>query len=134
MSAHRPISQVYRAGFAFRTLVGAGNMMAGLGIVVLARWAPPALAVLPPILVLLYVVYRAYLGASRDVELWRQLEIATKDMTQLDGVAVPNAVLRHAVDLFQADWAELVVPDEQGRPRTFCLPRAGEADRPFRIL
>jgi diguanylate cyclase (GGDEF)-like protein len=134
ISAQRPIRSVHAAGFAFRTLVGAGNIVAGLAIVVLARWAPPALAVLPPILFLLFVVYRGYLGASRDCELWRKLELATKEMTQLDETAVTDAVLRHAVDLFQADWAELVIPDHDGRPRTFSHPPAGSEGAPFRLL
>jgi diguanylate cyclase (GGDEF)-like protein len=122
LSAGRPVRSVYRAGFAFRTLVGAGNLVAGLGIVVLARWAPPALGVLPPMLVLLYVVYRGYLGAARDCELWRQLEIASKEMTQLDLATVADAVLRHAIEVFQADWAELVITDNDGRPKTYARP------------
>jgi diguanylate cyclase (GGDEF)-like protein len=134
LSAGRPVREIYRAGLTFRTLVGVGNLAAGLGIVVLARWAPPALAVLPPILVLLYVVYRGYLGASRDVELWRQLETATKEMTQLDENAVAEAVLRHAIQLFQADWAELVLTDRDGRTKTFSRSLDGEDDRPFRLL
>ncbi|MFL6239264.1 MAG: putative bifunctional diguanylate cyclase/phosphodiesterase [Actinomycetes bacterium] len=134
LAAHRPIREIYCKAFALRSVVGIGNLIAGLGIVVLARWSPPALAVLPPILVLLYVVYRGYLSATRDVELWRQLEIATKEITQLDERAVADAVLRNAVELFQADWAELVIPDEEGRPKTYSEPKSSASGRPFQIL
>src|SRR5436190_246962 len=129
MSAQEPIRKVYKAGLTFRSLVGAGNVVAGLAIVVLARWAPPALAVLPPSLVLLFIVSRGYLGASRDCAVWRKLEIATKEMTRLGEHAVAEAVLRHAVDLFQSDWAELVIPDHDGRPRTYTHPEAGTENR-----
>jgi diguanylate cyclase (GGDEF)-like protein len=120
MSAGRRIRDVYAAGAIFRTWVGAANIAAGIAIVVMARWAPPALAVLPPILGLLYVVYRGYLGASRDVAYWRQLETATKELNQLDGDAVAQAALRHAQALFQATWVELVLTDS-GQPVTYRI-------------
>jgi diguanylate cyclase (GGDEF)-like protein len=128
LAAGRRIRDVYAAGVVFRTSVGAANIAAGVAIVVMARWAPPALAVLPPILALLYAVYRGYLGASRDVNYWRQLETATKDLNQLDEEAVAQAALRHAKALFQAAWVELVLTDA-GRSVTHRLgeqPSAGE--------
>jgi diguanylate cyclase (GGDEF)-like protein len=120
MSAGRRIRDVYAAGAVFRTLVGVANIAAGIAIVVMARWAPPALAVLPPILGLLYFTYRAYLSASRDVDYWRQLETATKELNQLDENAVAQAALRHAQALFQATWVELVLTDAE-RPVTHRL-------------
>ena len=102
-----PFAEVYAQGVWMRTLVCVGNAVVGLGVVSLASLSTRALIGLPPLLVVMYVVYRGYLQAMQERDVWQQLESAARELNRLDETEVACAAVNRACQLFKADWVEL---------------------------
>lgn len=114
---------IYRQGAVMRTIVCGGNIAVGLFVVLVGQWSARALLLLPPILVVVYLLYRGYLRANQERDVWRQLEVATRELNVLDEKELVAAALRRAQQLFRTDTVELVLTDGQaeGASRLFVL-------------
>lgn len=106
-SQRLPVSVVVRRALRVRVLVAMGNIVAGLSVLMLARWDWHTIVPLPPLAITLFGAYRGFLVVTESRDSWQRLEIASKDLAQLDEAALADAALRHAEELFRADWAEL---------------------------
>ena len=113
--------QLWLNGAATRTLIAAGNIVVGIAVVAVGALSPRALLFMPPVLITLYVLYRAYLRAMQERDVWRQLEAATRELNLLDELGVAGAALRRALQLFRADRVELVLDVPGSGSRTFTL-------------
>ena len=116
-----PFSTVYGKGWRLRLLVLVGNVMVGLSVLAGARWSQPTMIVLPPLVALVYAVYRGYLRALQDRDVWQQLEAAGKELSRLDEGEVAEAAVVRAASLFEADVIELSLApaDESGSSRVY---------------
>jgi len=114
---------IYLQGALMRTLVCVGNVVVGVFIVVVGDWNVRVLALLPPILVVVYLLYRGYLRANQERDVWRQLEVATRELNVLDEQELVASALRRAQQLFRTDTVELVLTDghPEGASRLFVL-------------
>lgn len=115
-SQRLPVPVVVRRALRVRILVATGNIVAGLSVLLLARWDWHTLVPLPPLAVTLFGAYRGYLVVTESRDSWQRLEIASKDLAQLDETALAEAALRHAEALFRTDWAELALDGSDQLP------------------
>jgi diguanylate cyclase (GGDEF)-like protein len=113
-----PFRQVYGKGFPLRLVICVGNAVVGLGVVAVALWSPRALFLVPPVLAVLHVVYRGYLHAMQERDVWQQLEGAARELNRLDEREVAEAAIKRACQLLNADWVELVLAADAVRKQT----------------
>jgi diguanylate cyclase (GGDEF)-like protein len=106
-----PFRSIYAQGALMRTVVCAGNVGVGVFIVVVGHWNTRVLLLLPPILVVVYLLYRGYLRANQERDVWRQLEVATRELNVLDEKELVASALRRAQQLFRTDTVELLLTD-----------------------
>jgi diguanylate cyclase len=113
-------------------MVFAGNVALAAGVLVLVARRPSTLLLLPPVMLAVYLVYRGYLAARQERDIWRQLEAATRELNVLEEEQVAAAALARACQLFRVDGAELLVARGASRPgRLYHLdPGGGLAVRP----
>jgi diguanylate cyclase (GGDEF)-like protein len=110
-------------GLKFGMLVG--NTVIAL-LLVSVPWHGSVSVLMPFSMILLYLTYRAYYRALEDGDVWRQLDAAAKELTVLDGSDVAAAAVARAVNIFSAEFAELVLgPDQDGGARLFRYDRDG---------
>jgi diguanylate cyclase len=119
-----PFRSIYAQGAVMRSLVCIGNIAVGLSIVLVGTWNPRALALLPPVLAVLYFLYRGYLSANEERDVWQQLERATRELNLLEQGEIAGAALRRAKQLFRTDRVELLL-DAGGRPQMYTLDAEG---------
>jgi diguanylate cyclase (GGDEF)-like protein len=122
-------------------VVWAGNVTTALGALLLAERSRSALWVLPPVLLAVWGVYRAYLAASQERDAWQQLEASARDLNRLEEAEVARAALAHAQRMFRTDDVVLALPARKGRvDRAYslsadgsllCLADPGESRTPF---
>ena len=96
----------HAAGLRLLNLLG--NTCVGIGVVALARWSPITLAVLPPVLVALSLLYRTTLRSTQEADAWQQLNTAADELSRLDEELLSDAIVYHAQRLFRPDRAELL--------------------------
>jgi diguanylate cyclase (GGDEF)-like protein len=111
----------FAKGAATRTLIGASNIVVGLLVVVAGSMDSRSMLLTPPVLLTLYMLYRAYLRAMQERDVWRQLEAATRELNLLDEAEVAAAALRRARQLFRADTVELALVRPGGGSRTYLV-------------
>ena len=116
---------IYREGALLRTIVCAGNIAVACFIVVVGHWNVRALLLLPPVLICLYLLYRGYLRANQERDVWQQLEVATRELNVLDESALVSAALLRAQQLFRTDTVELVLSAAAGATRLYVLDGDG---------
>ncbi len=114
LAGRAPFGSIYGKGLLLRTLVCLGNTTAGVAVVVMVQWSRPSVLVLPPLLLLLFMSYRGYLRAMHERDTWQQLERASRELNQLDEVAVATAAIVRAAQLLQADVVQVTVENEHG--------------------
>ncbi|MGB8650178.1 MAG: EAL domain-containing protein [Mycobacteriales bacterium] len=118
--------EVLRDGARMTTFVWSGNLTCAGALLYLAERSPSTLLAMPPVMVAVYVVYRAYLGASQERDAWQQLESATRELNKLDEREVVEAALSRARQLFRTDDVALDLVGLGDRPaRTYVLDGAG---------
>lgn len=100
---------VVRRALGINLLVAAVNLTIGINVLILGRWDWRTLLPLPAFVVTVLGTYRGYLLAVDSRDTWQRLELAGKDLNQLDEAALVEAVLHHAGRIFLADWAELAL-------------------------
>jgi two-component system phosphate regulon sensor histidine kinase PhoR len=111
------VRDVLGRGALLQSLVWVGNTVAGIGLGIVARQSPGALAALPFFLALLYLAYRAYLRAGEDRDTWEVLQDTSRDLSRLRRSEIAGVVVERAAALFQADFVELMLVDEAVPPR-----------------
>ncbi|MCU1589727.1 MAG: diguanylate cyclase, partial [Frankiales bacterium] len=131
-------SRVLREGVRMSALVWAGNVVVGSGVLVLLDRSPTTLASLPLVLAAVFLAYRGYLSARQERDMWQQLEVATRELNQLEESEIAEAALRRAQHLFGVDAGELQLAGGARRPpRVYLMSadgsivcRPGPARRP----
>ena len=121
-----PFTEMYRQGALMRSVVAVGNLGVGLFIALVGHWNVRALFLLPPVLIVLYFLYRGYLRANQERDVWQQLEVATRELNMLQEQDVAAAAIRRAQQLFRTDAAELVLAGSGGSSRAYALDDTGE--------
>ena len=121
LSQHRSVLGVYRDALGIKLLSQAGNMAAALVAVLLVRFDPRVLIVLPTLAFCLQQAYESRLRGQKEREDWQGLLEATRALADLDERVVLARAAAEATRLFGADGAEielvdgrLVRGDEQG--------------------
>jgi hypothetical protein len=102
-----PVRAVVRSSGPVFAIVAAGNIAVAAFVLLLEERSPVALMALPPVMFGVYLLYRGYLGAMQERDVWRQLEAATRELNLLEESDVASAALRRASHLFRTDRVEL---------------------------
>src|SRR5438067_4373601 len=103
-----------------------GNTFIAL-LLVSVPWRGSVSILMPFCMILLYLTYRAYHHALEESDVWRQLDAAARELTVLDRSNVAAAAVARAVNLFNAEFAELVLTSgEDHDTLVFRHERAGE--------
>ncbi|MCW2598953.1 MAG: bifunctional diguanylate cyclase/phosphodiesterase [Frankiales bacterium] len=141
VSTHRSWVSVIADSMQLAVVVWAGNVTCAFGVLVLAAHSPTLLWAMPPAMLAVWAVYRAYLKASQDSDAWQQLEAAARELNKLEEVEVARAALSHARRMFRTENVVLVLPARGSRPdRVYsldtegvllCSPDRGESRAPF---
>ncbi len=121
LSQRRSVLGVYRDALGIKLLSQAGNVAAALVAVLLVRFDPRVLIVLPTLAFCLQQAYESRLRGQKEREDWQGLLEATRALADLDERVVLARAAAEATRLFGADGAEielvdgrLVRGDEQG--------------------
>ncbi|HET9443643.1 MAG TPA: hypothetical protein VFO65_09980, partial [Acidimicrobiales bacterium] len=122
------LRDVYLKGLHLNTLVWAGNTAVGILLVVMARYRG-VLVVFPVLVAMLYVVYRSYLRAMHERDTWQVLQSASRDLLATEARDVATVVLDRTPDLFQAEFVELLVLDDERGAHASLFRWSGGADR-----
>jgi diguanylate cyclase (GGDEF)-like protein len=116
------VRTVLRQNAHMLLLVYVGNLVCAGGVLYLNERSSSALLALPPLMIGVYLVYRGYLRASQERDVWRQLEAAARELNQLDEQRVAERVVARAKELLRANDVELVLfASGTRRPRTYVL-------------
>ncbi len=122
--------QMLRQGLRMSVVVWAGNLVVGGAVLILLERSPSTLVALPPLMLVLFVAYRGCLRALQERDVWRQLEMATRELNVLDEGHVATAALQRASQLFRTDNVELLLhATSQSPARLYTLDGNGLAVR-----
>lgn len=120
-----PMVGLWRAALWRKTPMSAGNVLVGLGVVILAdmdwRW----LWTLPLLLVLLHATYASRLRVLEHRRMWQAFARATRALNQPEVEAVGVAGVAGALDVFAVGRAELEM-EEPDRERRWTGEHSGE--------
>jgi diguanylate cyclase (GGDEF)-like protein len=105
----RPLRRTLREAAGRSTAIAVGNVALGCAVVALARWSPPTLIVLPPVLVGLVAVYRLHVASTRQRDSWRLLNAAARELADLDEDAVTTRAHALAQQIFRPDGVEIMI-------------------------
>jgi diguanylate cyclase (GGDEF)-like protein len=123
----RSVVFVLRDGIRASLLVSVGNMTCALGLLELAVQSTMALWLIPPVMAMLLVGYRAFLLTGEDRDAWQQLEAAGRELNLLDEEQLAQAALSRASHMFRTDDVVLVLRARSGRvDRAYSLAADGE--------
>ena len=109
--------KVHSEGFILSLMVWAGNTAVGILFVVIAGTAPAMLAVLPVPFGMLLLLYRSYHRAMRERDTWEVLQQASRELLLVDEDELARVVLTRTAALFKAEFAELVLAEDEGCTR-----------------
>ncbi len=101
-------------------LMFAGNVALPVGVLVVQEGSPGLLLGVPPLALVLFLTYRAYLRAGQERDVWRQLEVASRELNRLEADEVATAALRRARVLFRCDDVELRLDPRGARGVRVC--------------
>jgi diguanylate cyclase (GGDEF)-like protein len=117
---------VVREGSRMSAFVWLGNVVVGGGVLILLEHSPTTLATLPLVLAAVFFAYRGYLSARQERDMWQQLEVATRELNQLEETEIAVAALRRAQHLFGIETGELQLSGGARRPpRVYLLAADG---------
>jgi diguanylate cyclase (GGDEF)-like protein len=123
-----PVLPVIRTSSVMFLIVATGNLALAGSILLLAEYSRATLVALPPLMAGVYVMYRGYLVAMQERDVWQQLEAATRELNGLEESEVAAAALSRATQLFRTDRAELLLARTARRQaRIYSLD---DGDRP----
>jgi diguanylate cyclase (GGDEF)-like protein len=103
-----------------------GNVIVGLGAVVVLDTAPVWLLAFPPALWLLQRTYRYHLRAEDERRIWQAFAAATRTLGGLSEHDVAVAGVRGARGVFGAARVELDVAQPDGSRRRYAAGRSGD--------
>ena len=107
---------VHISGFRASALIWLSNSVLGGALVWTASIQPFALVIVPIVLSVLFLGYRAYLQALRDRDTWDRLQAASRRLLVADAGDLAEEALTSAMALLRAEYAELaLVEAEPGR-------------------
>jgi diguanylate cyclase (GGDEF)-like protein len=107
--ANRVTPAVLARGIGPRALLPLAGLAVGLVAVALGVTTVRWLAVVPPLLWLLYEVYRDRRRVGRERRSWQAFAAATHDLNRLDAPAVIASAVRGALRLFAPDAVEIAL-------------------------
>ena len=116
---------VYTKGLLLCGVVWLGNTALGLLLVVLGQFQPVTLLLVPVLLGLLFIVYWSYLRAMHERDVWQVLQGTSRQLLRLDPVEVAHIVLARTPGLFEAQFVELLLVDNEAATEAVGY-RAGE--------
>ena len=122
--AGRSAGAVFRRGLPLDLCVLAGNTALAL-LLVTAPWRGTTVVLVPLSAVLLYLVYRGYVRALDERDVWQHLDRAAKETSSLDEHDVAESAVKLAADVFGAQVVELAVAGVGARP---IVVSVGDAD------
>jgi diguanylate cyclase (GGDEF)-like protein len=122
-----PLRAVVREGIALKIAVLVGNTAAAV-LVVDIPWHGSVAVLVAFCFLLLFAAYAGYHRAVQESDVWKQLDAATKELTQLDVAAVAAAAVTRAVQLFNIEHAELWLVSESSS--TARVYRCVDGERP----
>jgi diguanylate cyclase (GGDEF)-like protein len=122
-----PVLPVIRTSSPMFLVVATGNLAVAGSILLLAEQSPATLVALPPLMGGVYVMYRGYLVAMQERDVWQQLE-ATRELNGLEESEIAAAALTRATHLFRTDRAELVLAGTPRRQTRIYSFSDGDAD------
>ncbi len=122
-SSGRSLVSVVRKGLTLKLAVLAGNTIVAL-LLVTAPWRGSTVVLVPFSVVLLYLVYRSYLRALDERDIWQQLDRTAKEISSLDEHEVAATAVARAAELFGAAVVELAVVPPAGTPVQVLVQRA----------
>jgi diguanylate cyclase (GGDEF)-like protein len=94
-------------------LTAVGNTTLGLAILAIGRWSPFTLLILPPVLLALWLAYRASHRSIQQRDAWRQLNEAAEQLAELDERMIAEQAEARARQLFSLpDDVELILRPE----------------------
>ena len=107
-------------------LVSVGNLVCAAAVLFLAERSRATLLGIPPVMLAVLMVYRGYLRASQERDVWRQLEAASRELNQLEEQAVATAALLRVRELLRTNEADLLLLGRGSRPsRAYRLDGEG---------
>jgi len=114
LSQNQAFFRTLRVGLGLELLTGTGNVGAALVIVAVTGFDAWLLATVPMLLIALQLSYHSRLRGQQERETWTRLEQTTRAFTQLDPAAVAEAAIDGILELFQADWVEVLFRGPDG--------------------
>lgn len=102
---------VFRQGGLLRLISYVGNTSVALVMVFLFEVSALSVALLPAVLVAMYLGYKGYLRMTEDRDMWRVLQVTSRDLNRLQQSDIADVVLDRAASLFRAEFVELMLVD-----------------------
>ena len=115
LSQQTEFFRVFTRTLPLSAVVWVGNTAAGLGLVAISTYDHRALFLVPVLLGVVLVGYRAYLRARQDASTWQLLQRASREFTQLHQDDLAEAVTLSAEALFDAEFIEVLVAGSGAR-------------------
>ena len=123
--------KVFRQGGLLRLLSYLGNTTVALTMVGLYELSPASLVLVPAAFTSLYAGYKGYLRMTEDRDMWRILQVTSRDLNRLQQSDIADVVLDRAASLFRAEFVELMLVDTEPSTRAtvFRQSAGAAADR-----
>jgi diguanylate cyclase (GGDEF)-like protein/PAS domain S-box-containing protein len=117
LSQDLSFSQVVLRGLPLSLLVWFGNTGAGGGLVTLYLYDRRSLVMLPVLLGFVYLVYRGYLQATQEADIWRSFQSVSGELASIDLHQLAESAAAAAASLFEAEYVELLLPSSDSHSR-----------------
>ena len=102
------VADIHRRDLPLNSLVGAGNIAAGVLVVATAAVQPALLVPFPLLLALLGLLYRSYLKASQDRDTWESLLTASRELLEIDGEQIVSLIIDRTATIFDAEFVDVL--------------------------
>jgi diguanylate cyclase (GGDEF)-like protein len=102
------VRQILREAMVVTLLSTVGNQLIVIVILVLFRWSPGSIVLLPPVILASHLAYRSTLRARRERDAWRGLSSATQPVVGDAEMDVLQTAARRAIELFGAHHIEVI--------------------------
>ena len=122
----KSLRQVLLTNVRMFVLVSLGNLICAATVLFLAERSRATLLGVPPVMLAVLMVYRGYLRASQERDIWRQLEAASRELNHLDGEKVAAAALLRARELFRSNDVDLLLHATDVKPARVYAIEDGE--------
>jgi len=135
VAQRKSLSHVLVRNLRMVVLVSLGNLAAAGLVLYLAEQSRATLFALPPVMLAMLMVYRGYLRAGQERDVWRQLEAASRELNHLDEERVALAALVRVRELMRANGADLLLHGTETKPaRSYEIDGDRVTCRPIEAL